>query len=160
MADPRGVLAVSILPLRRYAQFHGRSTRTEVLGFWLLTMFGEVVLAIAGIGHFDTHGIRLAYSAILLCPILALTVRRLHDAGFRTPWALLTLPVLILNVRREYLAWQGEPVERIVGEPLAVMLVAMASVVATLALLVWDDEPGANRWGPNPRYDDPEPQSI
>ncbi|MDB5471235.1 MAG: hypothetical protein JWR84_2795 [Caulobacter sp.] len=83
-------------PLRKYADFHGRATRTE---FWLFFLFRVLLLA-AFVGGFvavfyatgdypEEGGINWMTKCILLAafaswivlilPQLAVTVRRLHD---------------------------------------------------------------------------------
>ncbi|MDO9337482.1 MAG: DUF805 domain-containing protein [Caulobacteraceae bacterium] len=97
-----------IAPLRKYADFHGRATRTE---FWMFFLF-RVLLVVAfvvpfviivGISDRDSNGgpigilaslwlglACLVYLALII-PELAVTVRRLHDQDLSGWFVLLGL---------------------------------------------------------------------
>jgi len=110
---------------RKYARFDGRASRSEFWWFTLgcilavILLMGLAVLATVAFGEPNGDGTRsvpvlggvllvltgLFYLAILL-PSLAVTVRRLHDAGYSGWWVLFRLipyagdlVVLILNVQ-------------------------------------------------------------
>lgn len=94
------------MPLKRYADFSGRSRRLE---YWMFTLFITIVGALWGLGFFlfvdfgghDLYSDRslsglaivwgiiglLAYLAILV-PAIAVQVRRFHDQD-RTGWLVL-----------------------------------------------------------------------
>ena len=97
------------LPLKRYAEFSGRSRRREywmfLLGSWLVAAVFVVALHVVGV--FDSKGQRAAIDwadvsimgwavlmsaalclLALLVPMLAVQVRRLHDQD-KSGWALL-----------------------------------------------------------------------
>jgi uncharacterized membrane protein YhaH (DUF805 family) len=94
------------LPLRRYAQFSGRSRRREFWFFWLFYVAGSFVLmyidAALGLGGsatgyaqggsvgFNLSGGLLTYFFMLalLVPMIAVAVRRLHDVD-KSGWVLL-----------------------------------------------------------------------
>jgi uncharacterized membrane protein YhaH (DUF805 family) len=78
----------------RYAMFEGRATRAE---FWYFTLFSALVTIgllflsmvpilgyLAGLGFF-------AWGLGILLPTLALSVRRLRDAGLHWAWIFLAL---------------------------------------------------------------------
>lgn len=67
----------------RYADFHGRSTRTQYWMFVLFNIIFTIVAAIIDSILFNTpFGIvYLLYALVLLIPSLAVAVRRLHDSG-------------------------------------------------------------------------------
>lgn len=113
----RNVIGWMVLPLRRYADFNGRSGRRE---FWLYCLFlflgylAIFVLAIAaivvnealedditGFGLFGGWGLFFLANFV---PGLALTVRRLHDMDL-SGWLLLAIfgALLFFNV----LGWIG-----------------------------------------------------
>ncbi len=67
----------------RYADFHGRSSRTE---YWMFVLFNVLFTIIAAIIDFIIFRIPigltyLLYSLVILIPSLAIAVRRLHDSG-------------------------------------------------------------------------------
>lgn len=159
--DRGGCLAWAVLPLRRYAEFGGRSTRTELVAFYLLVM---LILALGLALSLIVPVLRSAGIAVigwllllaLLCPSVALAVRRLHDSGRSGWWALLAAPANVLDLFHDFYA--GPPLEPEMAAPLADLagLAGLASL-GLLVLLLWNDDPGPNRYGPNPRMDPPEP---
>jgi len=145
-------------PLLRYADFKGRSRRTELIGFWLLLMVGGAALQLGtSFLDFELENrirpiLKILSAAVFLCPWLALSARRLHDSGRSGWWILLSLPALTLSLWENLVRLQdpfalpgGQPV------PLPVTLMMMLALLALLALLAWDGDAGANRYGPNPR---------
>ncbi len=74
--------------LGKYATFSGRASRSE---YWLYTLVQLIVLGIALTLDIVT-GLGVLYplvSIALLLPSLAVSVRRLHDAGHSGWWLLL-----------------------------------------------------------------------
>lgn len=81
-----------LMPLKRYAEFSGRSRRKE---YWMFTLFQILVLIVMGVlvgitGGFDESGastlgsamlviMGLIYLGLFLIPGIAVTVRRFHD---------------------------------------------------------------------------------
>jgi uncharacterized membrane protein YhaH (DUF805 family) len=139
-----------ILPLRRYAEFSGRSRRLEFWMFALFTIicylvvfaissalgfsFTNVVASSAGGSvafygsFFSGNGILFVILwAALLLPTIAVSVRRLHDRDMSGWWY---LPVIAL-------AWV----------PLIGGLIGLAFLVVTLLR----GTPGPNRFGPDPK---------
>jgi uncharacterized membrane protein YhaH (DUF805 family) len=100
-----------ILPLKRYADFSGRSSRMEYWMFALLQLIIVVALALVfvliggSIGAFDVGGdsgamfsgsfliLALVYLAVFLVPNIAVAVRRWHDMD-KTGWMVLLFAVL------------------------------------------------------------------
>ena len=89
-----------ILPLRRYAEFSGRSRRKE---FWMFTLFGFLVgIVCLPIDHFvfgndwTANGpAGIITSLALFIPNLAVTFRRMHDVDKSAWWYLLIfLPII------------------------------------------------------------------
>ncbi len=98
-----------ILPLRRYAEFSGRSRRKE---YWLYVLFVVVVAVVAafldtalGFGHsssavtstgvaYNWHSngpIGIIWLLATFIPSLAVSIRRLHDIDKSGWWLLLVL---------------------------------------------------------------------
>lgn len=105
-----------LLPLRRYAQFSGRSRRKEywmfvllifivyviamildsVLGFGTTTRFADVTDTGAAAGFNSSGGIiTLIAMLALFLPSLAVAIRRLHDTDRSGWWILLGLIPLV-----------------------------------------------------------------
>lgn len=99
-----------LTPIRRFADFRGRSSRREFWRFVLAVIIAEVVLAIAdralGFGYYerswysyqwgmagmaDWNGgfLTVIFWLAMLIPSLALAARRLHDANHSAAWMLL-----------------------------------------------------------------------
>lgn len=102
-----------LLPLRRYAEFFGRSSRAE---YWLFVLFVVVASAIltlvdtalglgggierrwlytgwSAYGWTDWHGGLLTriFALLMIIPGLAVAVRRLHDTNRSGWWLLIVL---------------------------------------------------------------------
>jgi uncharacterized membrane protein YhaH (DUF805 family) len=122
----------ALLPLRRYADFAGRSRRREYWAFTLciiifeLAMFGWIFAAARAADGEMTTAVAIPFVLLmllglaLLIPSLAVTVRRLHDQD-RSGWYSLLAFVPLVGA--------------------AVLLVFMCM----------EGTPGPNRYGPDPR---------
>jgi uncharacterized membrane protein YhaH (DUF805 family) len=135
-----------LLPLRRYADFRGRSRRRE---YWLFILF-NVLMGVAlvllgailtgGFGGYDGTGdapaiailgfapFILFYLAVLV-PSIAVQVRRLHDRGW-SGWWLLGFYLL---------SWVP-----VLGLILSIGLIVVMCLPGTA---------GPNRFGPDPKED-------
>jgi uncharacterized membrane protein YhaH (DUF805 family) len=136
-----------LMPLRRYAEFSGRSRRKEYWMFQLLNIlvmivpllliFSSVPWSTLGdpAGTVDTApgalfwiGVVLAclWGLFVLIPGIAVTVRRLHDRDMSGWWY---LGLIVLS---------------------AIPLVGWIASIALLVLLVLPGTSGANRFGADP----------
>ena len=153
------------MPLKRYAEFSGRSRRME---YWMWTLFMfliwmvflVLIVAIAGaalmgggnpVGSMMAMGggiliigaLALLVWLALLIPSLAVGVRRLHDTE-RSGWwlgGLILLDILNAVVRNS------------VGGGLS-MIFSLALVALAIAVLVFmclDGTKGPNKYGPDPK---------
>ncbi|GAA0329706.1 DUF805 domain-containing protein [Sphingomonas oligophenolica] len=165
------------LPLKRYAQFSGRSRRKEYWMWVLFTVLAGIVLGfidrILGLGGrsvvlpqpgssgvfysaFINRGLLAnLFTLATIIPSLAVSVRRLHDTN-RTGWWLL-LPVLpyligfVLLFTGMATANQSLTIIGGVG--------VFAGVICAIVLLVWyctAGTPGPNDYGDDPLSDTPE----
>ena len=113
------------MPLRRYAEFSGRSRRKEYWMFTLLLIIVNIVVGIveASLGLAGTFGygpLSLLVMLAIIVPSIAVGVRRLHDTG-RSGW------------------W---------------MLIAFLPIIGGLVLLVFfvlEGTKGPNEYGPDPK---------
>jgi len=145
------MLGAALLPLKHYADFRGRSTRSELVRFWLLTvLLGLLILPL------DYRGEEIAdlvLTAALICPMAALGARRLHDQGRSGWWLLLAVPAAAWSL------WQGihraqERYATALDAPAALDFAAALGLGVVLILMVLPPQLGANRFGVDPR-DDP-----
>ena len=89
------------LPLKKYADFSGRASRSEYWWFYLLIIIvyavAMIVDSVIGTDQaFGPYGIVMAISMLaLLIPSLAAAVRRLHDTDRSGWWLLIAFIPLI-----------------------------------------------------------------
>jgi len=107
-----------MMPLKRYAQFSGRASRSE---FWLFQLFMVIVsipLYVLGFvaGYTDSQalalvstGLSLVMWLIFVLPTLAVTVRHLHDTDRSGWWLLLTLVPIVGLVLVVFMLLPGTP---------------------------------------------------
>jgi uncharacterized membrane protein YhaH (DUF805 family) len=124
---------------RKYAEFDGRSRRSE---YWMFVLFnslvtlGLCVLAGVGFAFMREDGAVVAvlfiplgiYVLAAIIPSVSVAVRRFHDVG-KSGWMLLLLIVL--------------------G---AIPLLGLIAAGVQLVFLCTDSDPGINQYGPNPKF--------
>lgn len=149
----------------RLLDFRGRSTRTEVFYFFVVTALLGVAAALllTFIGAFDLDGalqgivpnqaLRTQLSGgigfLPVLPVFALVARRLHDIGLPGWPALpLVLTGLALALWNDLHFRAGETVAALPG---ALQLPRVACGIAIYAILLWAPQRRANRYGPDPR---------
>jgi uncharacterized membrane protein YhaH (DUF805 family) len=163
-----------LMPLRRYAEFSGRSRRME---FWMWVLFqfmigfGVVLIAVVlGGSAFmsgDPRAAVAAGGAILILyilnlilqlaffiPNLAVTVRRLHDTDRSGWWVMLFWGPYLLIVALTMVAGAAPNREPSQALGIAVMVGSLAWLVACVTLLVFmflEGTIGRNRFGPDPK---------
>ena len=135
----------------RILDFGGRSTRTELLGYWIATWVVSAIAGYLGIfGSMAAGSNALILPAIvnlaLLIPAPALTVRRAHDIGLPGVAALILLIPAAISMTVGS-ALQPYPVLRVI-----LSLVYLGGLV----MLLWKPQDGTNRYGPDPRLVDEE----
>ncbi|MTB52340.1 DUF805 domain-containing protein [Lewinella sp. W8] len=110
------------LALSKYAQFTGRSRRSEYWYFFLVNLV--VGWALQGLGIATDIGLLAGlaglWSLAMLIPGIAVGVRRLHDTG-RSGWWLL------------------------------IALVPLIGAILLIVWFATDSAPGSNEYGPNPK---------
>jgi hypothetical protein len=82
------------IAFRKYAEFSGRASRSE---FWWYVAF----FLVAGVAISQLETVFSLFILATLLPGLAVTIRRLRDAGYQWPWlllALVPLGVLVIAV--------------------------------------------------------------
>jgi uncharacterized membrane protein YhaH (DUF805 family) len=147
-----------VLPLKRYAEFSGRSRRME---YWMYTLFTIIVSLVIGAVE-GAMGISASVlnvygplSAVFVLgtfiPGLAVGVRRLHDIDRTGWWLLLQVPTYGLTV----IAALANGDNALLGElnPGLLLVGSLAVIVAGITLLIFmatDGTGGPNQYGPDP----------
>jgi uncharacterized membrane protein YhaH (DUF805 family) len=115
-----------VLALKKYANFTGRSQRSEYWYFVLFYLLIFVALCLVDwlVGTFSpSNEIGLLsgiFSLAMIVPSIAVAARRLHDTDRSGWWQLLSLIPLI-------------------------------GVIVLIVFLAQDSKPGENKYGPNPK---------
>jgi uncharacterized membrane protein YhaH (DUF805 family) len=142
------------MPLKRYAEFSGRSRRKEYWMYVLLIFLVAVVLGVieSVLGLAQTVGPYGPLSALLalatLIPSIAVGIRRLHDTDRSGWWMLIgILP---------YIVALGALFTGNLGLAGVLTIVALIGGVVLLVFLVLDGTKGPNRYGPDPKGSAPE----
>lgn len=155
--------SLAIKPIRDMFVFSGRSTRTEALGFLLLTtVFGQVAVSIAGdLSSPPRVAGGLALALLLHLPIYALFVRRMHDLDRPGWWvwiavlqtalasALLLQPNAGGGTRITFLIWNTRPGWE--GLSAVLLCAILATILVEIVIFFWPGTPGPNRYGDDPR---------
>jgi uncharacterized membrane protein YhaH (DUF805 family) len=137
------------MPLRRYAEFSGRSRRKE---YWmyvlLLILVGVVLAAVEGalglgaiVGPYGPLSALLALGTFI--PSLAVGVRRLHDTGRSGWWMLIGL---IPNALMAAATLSGNLT--VTG---ILLVFALIGAIVLLVLMVMEGTKGPNEYGPDPK---------
>jgi uncharacterized membrane protein YhaH (DUF805 family) len=146
-----------LLPLKHYADFRGRSTRTELIGLYLIVLLANLPVWLIGIDGDARRWVDAGLALLLLCPAIALGVRRLHDSGRSGWWMLLALPWLPATIWEFIVRPDSWRMPAQLHHPWWIMLPVGLCTLALGALLLLDDDVDTNRYGPNPRGWTPPP---
>src|SRR5215212_9536368 len=134
MAAEQTPIGWAILPLKKYAQFSGRSTRAEYWWFTLAyVVTGFLVDAIDMAIGSEAGVLGWIYSVGLMVPMIAVTVRRLHDIDRSGWWLLVVLaPVVFFGYQTTY-----SVLERTYGEsqPTTSAVLAISALVVACVVL-------------------------
>ena len=167
------------MPLRRYADFSGRSRRME---FWMWQLFQVIVyvvvvaLAMAlgggammmmGRGG-DPSSLLAAGGAMMivillygvfclavLIPSIAVAVRRLHDTNRTGWWVLAPLaPYVLMIIAGTMVAASPDSAAVAGGIALVSMVAMLVLVIVLLVFYFLEGTKGPNRYGPDPKAPD------
>ena len=104
--------------MSKYATFEGRASRSEFWWFYLFTALVSLVASWVGLVVLgDSMGLATLANLLLLLPILAVEVRRLHDTGRSGWWLLLALTGIGVIVLIFWWASEGQPDDNDYGPP-------------------------------------------
>jgi uncharacterized membrane protein YhaH (DUF805 family) len=159
-----------IMPLKRYAEFSGRSRRMELWMWVLFTVIVSIVLGILdGLLGFSTSrstltpaatGVGFAamtnigvlggiWSLATLVPSLAVSVRRLHDTNRAGWWLLLPMVPYFLGFAMMFMAMTSQSLGMI-GFGGVLMLIGFIGAIVLLVFYCLPGTPGPNDYGPDP----------
>lgn len=163
-----------IMPLRRYADFRGRSRRVE---YWMWVLFQILVFAVLvtldnvlGLGgHHQVGaapgGTALSYSygayasgglltwifwLLALVPNVAVQVRRLHDSDRSGWWVLLPIAPFLFTLALGVIAVASHSLTMMLVTALS-WLLSFGGIIWLIILLCLDGTRGVNRFGIDPR---------
>lgn len=136
-----------ISPLRRFADFAGRSRRMEFWVFVLMVLVGQLLAnytdalarAPALIGRL--HTTEALFTLAALVPTAAVSVRRLHDLG-RSGWWMLLLAV-------PYALWLATASGSAINS--GALLIFAIAALGLLVVLVQPGDTSPNRYGDDPK---------
>lgn len=146
------------LPLKKYAEFEGRSRRKE---YWmyvlLLIAVGLVIGTVEGIvglsGMVGPYGpITALFLLGTLVPSLAVGVRRLHDTGRSGWWLLIGYGPFLLSL---LLTMAGS-----LQLAMILSVLALVGFVALLVFMVMEGTRGPNQYGPDPKGSEGSPSGA
>ena len=159
------------LPLKRYAEFSGRSRRME---YWMFFLFQFIVgivfqvLVMTTVGGAAALGARPSsmmaaggmmmvlaalyglFALAMLIPSIAVGVRRLHDTE-RTGWWLLAPLVPYLLTFILFAVAIGGSSGGMGVLAMLCMLAALGLAITVLVFMFLDGTKGPNRYGPDPK---------
>lgn len=152
----RGNLARALHTAGRTLDFAGRSTRTELLTYYVASLLIGLAIALALLPFLDPDQERIMIRGLewlLRIPLLALLVRRLHDQDRSGAWAWVAVPPMAYIAAGDAASVFGGIEQRIAFDQ-ATGLFYWPSQLCVIAMLVAYFLPGTvgpNRFGPDPR---------
>lgn len=139
----------AILPLKRYAEFKGRSRRKEYWSFVLLTVaIFAALYFVEGLLDLSVHGqgpLTLLFQLAILLPMLAVGARRLHDTGRSGWWLLAGYGPLLVSTLLPFLGVADLDLAMIL------LVVALVGFVVLLIFMILEGTRGPNPYGPDPK---------
>ncbi|HEX6375691.1 MAG TPA: DUF805 domain-containing protein [Allosphingosinicella sp.] len=139
------------LPLKRFAEFTGRSRRKEYWMFVLLAVAVALVLylveGLLGLrGWIGPYGpLVLLFELAILIPSIAVGIRRLHDTNRSGWWLMIGYGPALVSMLLP-LVGIGH-----LGLIMILTLVSLVGFVALLVLMVLEGTKGPNQYGPDPK---------
>ena len=140
----------AIEPLRRYAKFSGRSSRSEFWWFWLMMVVVNIVLTRLQSAGLPVVSVLLSLPFYI--PQLAVCFRRLHDTDRSAWWLLMPVAAIVLMFSSSFVLASIASQPGLVGA-LPILLSALILLATLVVLLVWFCKAGTvgpNRHGADP----------
>jgi len=144
--------------VRRSFDFEGRSRRTEVLGYWLVSSLAVGIASslVDWLGDWrEARWTELFLGALQVVPVFALFARRLHDMGFTGWLAVPLIPAAGMGLYKDYWSRLTPPDIMIQGYPydLLTILLTLPGALLSFWVLIHDGQYEENRYGPDPRME-------
>lgn len=154
MASDKTPIEWTLLPLKRYAQFSGRSGRAEFWWFTLAyTAIGFAIDAIEWAMSSEWGILGLIFTLALFIPSLSVTVRRFHDIGMSGWWILVMLiPAVLFGMQSSFAALESEfsGAEAGAGSFVVAIALLVAGCLALVVCMVLPGNKGGNKYGSDP----------
>lgn len=175
MASNEAVYGLKLIwrAIASVAMFQGRSRRTELFYYWLAAAILSALLPqLADLllrqfaEEMSWRQERIVSATVdLLCglPFFALFARRLHDQDRSAWWVLILPPLLAMNIYKSLRFILLDPQAGAATLPdLAWWLTLLGGplALASVILFLLPGTNGPNRYGPDPRDDDPRAQRL
>lgn len=148
----RGGMQLFLRTIRGTADFSGRSRRAEVVYYWMFCVIvgGAINIAVVSlVTHRQSEWFQNVFDSLLLLPMFAQFVRRLHDQN-RSGWWGLILPLTYLLGVPDALAEARVDIQATPTiTPLGAASMVLGLVYFVLCLLRGTS--GPNHYGPDPR---------
>lgn len=164
-----------LLPLKRYAEFSGRSRPRELWMFALLQLIIYVVLMLfasvvgAGAAGLASAGANANAASVMsivaamgvfalmfglvylvfFIPNLAVSARRLHDTGRSGWWVMIYFGPWLLGILLS-LANAGAQSQGLVAVNMLLSLVQLIAIIVLIVFWCLPGTPGPNKYGPDP----------
>lgn len=150
-----GLRAQFLATLRAAFTYSGRSTRSQVinyyLGFLTLTIVAAMVLSLVPfeVARLLSRSLEL----ILIVPAIALFVRRMHDQDRSGWWVMLPIALLAYSTTLSLIAeFQGAATRIAIERGMRQLdVIPFLATLGVLALTFAPGTVGPNRFGPDPR---------
>ncbi|WP_206338683.1 DUF805 domain-containing protein [Formicincola oecophyllae] len=141
--------------LRHYSDFKGRSPRAAFWWFAIMSFGFSVLIGWVDVIFKAGHFLSALFWVALFLPMVAVSVRRLHDAGHSSWWAIAFYPIAMVE-----LGWLNAiSMPHATSDPFlvlttflgVVLLLPYLALAITLFVFYCQlSQPGPNRYGPNP----------
>ena len=137
------------LPLKRYAEFTGRSRRKEYWFYVLMlivigVVIGVVERALGLTGMVGPYGpLSLLFGLATFVPSLAVGIRRLHDTNRSGWWLLIGYGPLLISLCLTYLGS--------LSLGMIFSVIALVGFIVLLVLMVLEGTKGPNQYGADPK---------
>lgn len=149
----RDIIEWYVNVIKNYIQFNGRARREEYWMFILSNIFISIAIGFIG-GIIGLPIISTVYALLVIMPSLAVGVRRFHDVG-KSGWIFIGFQIITLFI--DYITdglFRTSLFDGSFSKLIAECIVSLAYIgyaIFSLVILCTEDEPGTNKYGPDPK---------